>query len=248
MKLHVVKDREEMSELATEMVLKQLRRKPDSVLGLATGETPIGLYRKLVERGADFSEVTTFNLDEYYPISRNHPQSFFQFMKRYVYDPLKPKRHYIPDGECDDPEQECRRYEALIRIAGGIDLQILGVGRNGHIGFNEPGTPFASRTRLVALREETIEDNSRFFANKEDVPRKAITMGIATIMEARSVLLLAFGARKAEAIAALFHGEISEAIPVTVLRRHPSVTVVVDEKAASRLTEGHWMEGADGRR
>lgn len=198
-----------------------------------------------MERKADFSEASTFNLDEYYPIARNHPRRFFQYTKRYAYEPLKPKQYYIPNGESNDPENECWRYETLIRAAGGIDLQILGVGRNGQIGFNELGTLFSFCTYLVDLQEETIQDNSRFFADKAEVSRKAITMGIATIIEVRSILLFAFGSKEAETMAALFHGAISEKIPVTVLRHHPSVTVIVNEEATSLLKVGHLTGGSD---
>ncbi|TDF97287.1 glucosamine-6-phosphate deaminase [Paenibacillus piri] len=233
--LTVVKHNEDMSQAAAERVLAQLAQRPDSVLGLATGGTPVGLYRQLQERKADLSKAALFNLDEYYPLPRRHPQSFFQFMKGHVYDPLMPLSYDIPNGEAEDVERECTRYETAIRSAGGIDLQVLGVGRNGHIGFNEPGTPFTSRTRIVALKRETMEDNARFFGDIGLVPKRAITMGIGTILEARSILLLASGAAKAEALYQLLKGDVSPDVPVTALRLHPSVHVIADEQAASLL-------------
>jgi glucosamine-6-phosphate deaminase len=233
--LLIVKNDQEMSQAAAELVLRQLAQRPDSVLGLATGGTPVGLYRQLCEKKADLSKAVTFNLDEYYGLSRQHPQSFFQFMKSHVYDPLAPLSYDIPDGEADDIEQECERFETAIRNAGGIDLQVLGVGRNGHIGFNEPETSFSSRTRLVALKRETVEDNARFFGDASLVPTQAITMGIGTILEAKTILLLASGAAKAEALYQLLHGDISPDVPVTALRLHSAVQVIVDEEAASLL-------------
>jgi glucosamine-6-phosphate deaminase len=233
--LLIVKNDEEMSQAAAELVLRQLAKRPDSVLGLATGGTPVGLYQQLCEKKADLSKAVTFNLDEYYGLPRQHPQSFFQFMKGHVYDPLMPLSYDIPNGETDDVEQECERFETAIRNAGGIDLQVLGVGRNGHIGFNEPETPFSSRTRLVSLKRETVEDNARFFGDVSLVPTQAITMGIGTILEAKVILLLASGAAKAEALYQLLYGDISPGVPVTALRLHPAVRVIVDEEAASLL-------------
>ncbi|NOU93990.1 glucosamine-6-phosphate deaminase [Paenibacillus sp. LMG 31456] len=233
--LTIVKNEEEMSQAAAELVHGQLAQRPNSVLGLATGGTPIGMYRQLCRNKADLSKATTFNLDEYYELPRHHPQSFFQFMKEHVYDPLLPLSYDIPNGEAANVEQECVRYETAIRRAGGIDLQVLGVGRNGHIGFNEPGTPFLSRTRLVALKQETVEDNARFFGDVGLVPTQAITMGIGTILEAKAILLLASGAVKAKALHQLLYGDISPGVPVTALRLHPAVRVIVDEEAASLL-------------
>ncbi|MEK3723969.1 glucosamine-6-phosphate deaminase [Paenibacillus sp. FSL H8-0034] len=236
-KLHltVVEDYEQMSQAAGQLVLHQLTQRPDSVLGLATGGTPVGLYRKLREEKADLSQAMTFNLDEYYALPRQHPQSFYQFMKGHVYDPLMPLGYDIPNGESAEVEQECTRYETAIRDAGGIDLQVLGVGRNGHIGFNEPETAFSSRTRLVALKRETLEDNAQFFDHVSEVPKQAITMGIGTILEARTIVLLASGPAKAEALYQLMYGDISPSVPVTALRLHPTVHVIVDKAAAALL-------------
>ncbi|MFD0675856.1 MULTISPECIES: glucosamine-6-phosphate deaminase [unclassified Paenibacillus] len=233
--LTIVKNDEEMSQAAAELVLGQLAQRPNSVLGLATGGTPIGMYRQLCRNKADLSKATTFNLDEYYALPRHHPQSFFHFMREHVYNPLTPLSYDIPNGEAANVEQECTRYETAIGRAGGIDLQVLGVGRNGHIGFNEPGTSFSSRTRLVALKRETVEDNARFFGDVGLVPTQAITMGIGTILEAKAILLLASGTVKAEALYQLLYGDLSPEVPVTALRLHPAVRVIADEEAASLL-------------
>ncbi|TBL79166.1 glucosamine-6-phosphate deaminase [Paenibacillus thalictri] len=234
--LIVTEDYAAMSRIACDIVMGQLAQRPDSVLGLATGGTPVGLYAQLCDRHADLSRTAVFNLDEYYPLSRQHPQSFYQFMKQHVYDSLKPLSWDIPDGEADDIIRECARYETAIRESGGLDLQVLGVGRNGHIGFNEPGTSFASRTRLVSLKQETVEDNARFFENASLVPLQAVTMGIATILEAKSIMLLASGSAKAEALRQLFYGRVSTEVPVTALRLHPNVHVIADRQAAALLS------------
>lgn len=234
-KLTVVKNYEEMSRTAAELVMSRLAQRPDSVLGLATGGTPVGLYRQLRDKKADLTKAAVFNLDEYCGLSRQHPQSFFHFMKEHVYEPLRPLTYDIPNGEAADVEKECERYEAVIHESGGIDLQVLGVGRNGHIGFNEPGTSFLSRTRLVSLKRETIEDNARFFEKISLVPSQAVTMGIGTILEARTIMLLASGTAKAEALYQLFYGDISKDVPVTALRLHSDVRVIADEQAAALL-------------
>jgi glucosamine-6-phosphate deaminase len=236
-----VENYEQVSNQAAEIVLTQLRNNPRLVLGLATGSTPVGFYRRIVERYRqevlDFSAVTTFNLDEYYPIKRSHPQSFASYMNEHFFRHVNiPAEHiHILDGETADVEEECRRFERAIEEAGGIDIQILGIGRNGHIGFNEPGTSFQSRTHLVALTESTIQANSRFFADAVEMPRHALTMGIATIMQSKRILLLAAGAEKAEAIRLALQGPVTEALPASVLQLHPDVTVIVDAEAASLL-------------
>jgi len=243
MRVMIVRDYDEMSVEASKIMAKQIKTKPDSVLGLATGSTPVGTYRELVRKGLDFSGLTTFNLDEYYGLGPDHLQSYHHFMFVNLFDHVNvdPKRIHIPDGRANDVRAFCAKYEDEIRKAGGIDLQLLGIGRDGHIAFNEPGSSLTARTQLVALAEETIEDNSRFFEKKDDVPRFAISMGCGTIMEARRLLLLANGEGKADAIAALIEGPITSQITASVIQMHPDATVIVDEAAASRLKRrGHY--------
>jgi len=241
LQVKIAKDYAEMSRLAADMVAQLLENKPDAVLGLATGSTPIGLYEELVRRhkaGLDFSRVTTFNLDEYYGLDRDHPASYNYFMWEHLFSKINisKDRINIPNGAAPDPEEECRRYEAKIAAAGGIDLQVLGIGHNAHIGFNEPGTPFGSTTSLVQLTPSTIKANARFFEKEEDVPRQAISMGIKSIMQSRSIILLANGEGKAEAVAAAIEGPVTEKVPASVLQLHPNCTFILDEAAASKLT------------
>lgn len=211
------------------------------VLGLATGGTPIGVYRELVrlhrQEGLDLSHVTTFNLDEYCGLPPDHPQSYHTYMRRHLFNhvDLDPHRARLPDGMAEDPAAECACYEAAIAQSGGMDILLLGVGTNGHIGFNEPGTRFDSRTHCVELAEKTRLANARFFPPGEAVPRRAITMGIATILAARQILLLATGAQKAEAIVRAALGPITPDCPASVLQRHPRVTLLLDQEAASQL-------------
>jgi len=189
------------------------------------------------EEGLDFSSVRTFNLDEYLGLPPNHEQSYNYFMFKNLFDHVNvnKKNVHIPDGKAKDPEAFCREYEKMIKEAGGIDLQILGIGANGHIAFNEPGSPADSRTRIVSLTVQTIKDNARFFTNEAEVPRKAISMGIATIMEARKIILLASGKNKADAIAGTVEGKPTVHVPASLLQKHPDATVVVDKEAASKL-------------
>ena len=193
---------EELSSQAAKLVASQLILKPDSTLGLATGSTPIGLYENLVKmnnsRDIDFSQVTTFNLDEYYPIKKDNEQSYYYFMNEHLFSKINinMERTHIPNGETEDPEAECKAYERMIADNGGIDLQILGIGQNGHIGFNEPGGYLNSYTHLTGLTENTIEANSRFFDSVDEIPTKALTMGISTILKSRKIILLASGASK----------------------------------------------------
>lgn len=237
MKLIRVTDREALSVHAAEMIAERVQEKPDSVLGLATGGTPEGTYqqlKKIYDRGGiDLSRVTTFNLDEYAGMPEDHPQSYHAYMQNKVFQPLqlRPEQAHLPDGTAGDLEQECRRYEKQIAAAGGIDMQLLGLGENGHIGFNEPGTSFSSRTHVVQLKPSTREANARYFATIEDVPQQAVTMGIETIMESRAILLLVFGRRKKEALLRLLEGEVQEDFPASVLKKHSSVTVIADEEA-----------------
>jgi glucosamine-6-phosphate deaminase len=251
MRIKVVKGYEDMSREAARIIAHQIRSKPSSVLGLATGGTPVGTYRELIrmhkEEGLDFSKVVTFNLDEYYGLAPSHPQSYHYFMFQNLFNHvnIKPENIHIPDGLASDVEVFCRKYEEEIRRHGGIDLQLLGIGRDGHIAFNEPGSSLASRTRLVVLAEETIKDNARFFEREEDVPKFAISMGCGTILEARRILLLAEGIAKADAVAAFIEGPVSAQITASVLQLHPDVTVIVDEKAASKLRRLGYYKRAD---
>lgn len=240
MKIIVVEDYEAMSEAAADIFAKQIQTKPGSVLGFATGSSPVGTYKKLIELynagKLDFSKITTFNLDEYFGIDKNHEQSYYYFMHKNLFDHVNvdEDKVSIPSGT-GNLEKTCSEYEKAIDAAGGIDLQILGIGGNGHIGFNEPGVPFGSTTHLVELDKNTIEANSRFFDSVEDVPTKAVTMGIKTIMNARSIVLIANGESKADAIYKTVHGPVSQDTPASVLQLHPNVTLIVDKEAASRL-------------
>lgn len=241
MRVIITKGYAEMSREAARIIAKQVKAKPDSVLGLATGGTPVGTYKELIhlhqEEGLDFSEVTTFNLDEYYGLAPGHPQSYHYYMFDNFFNHIRinPKKIHIPDGLAKDVEAFCREYEKKIQEAGGIDLQLLGIGRDGHIAFNEPGSSLVSRTRIVALAEETIKDNARFFEREEDVPRYAISMGCGTIAEARKLLLLASGASKADAVAASIEGPVTTQITASILQMHPNAAAIIDEAAASKL-------------
>ncbi|HHY09086.1 MAG TPA: glucosamine-6-phosphate deaminase, partial [Firmicutes bacterium] len=237
MNVIVVNNYDRMSEEAAKIIRAQIVKKPASVLGLATGSSPVGIYGLLAEfhqKGLDFSGLTTFNLDEYVGLPADHPASYHHYMEKELFSKVNidPARIFIPNGAADDTAAECRRYEEAIKRAGGIDLQLLGIGENGHIGFNEPGSPFGAQTRVVELAESTIRANSRFFASKADVPTKAVSMGIKTIMRARSILLVANGGSKAQAIARAVKGPVTEKLPASVLQLHPDVTIVVDQAAA----------------
>ena len=231
----------EMSSLSAEIIAGVMRKKPNAVLGLATGSTPIGTYEELIrmhkEEGLDFSDVTTFNLDEYVGLPGDHEQSYRYFMNEKFFNHINidKERTHVPDGMASDFEESCEEYEEAIAAAGGIDIQLLGIGANGHIAFNEPGSSLGSRTRVKTLDERTIQDNARFFDNIEDVPRYAVTMGVGTIMDARELLLLAFEENKAEAIALAIEGPITSQIPATIVQMHRKATVIVDNGAASML-------------
>jgi glucosamine-6-phosphate deaminase len=238
----IVKDTyEEMSREAAQIVAQAIRAKPNLVLGLATGGTPLGLYHELVrmhrKEELDFAKVTTFNLDEYLGLPPTHEQSYAYFMQHNLFRHInvRPDKIYVPSGLATDVQAYCAWYEEEIARAGGIDLQVLGIGRDGHIAFNEPGSSLASRTRVVTLTKETIEDNARFFARPEDVPRFAITMGVGTILEARHCLLLANGPSKAEAVATLAEGPITAQVTASALQMHPQATVILDREAAAKL-------------
>ena len=241
---------EEMSKLAAEMIAEQVNNKPDSVLGFATGSTPVGTYRELIrlnkEGKVDFSEVKTFNLDEYIGLDPEHDQSYHYFMKEnlFAHINIKPENWYVPPGKADDFTKACKEYEQMIADSGGLDIQLLGIGGNGHIAFNEPVSSLGSRTRVKTLTKDTIEDNARFFENIEDVPRFAVTMGIGTIMEARKVILLANKANKSDAIAATIEGPITAMVPATVVQLHRDAIIIVEKEAASKLKGEYPSEPA----
>ena len=231
------------SIIAARIIANLVRTKPDCVLGLATGSTPLATYRELVrmhhEDGLDFSKVTTFNLDEYVGLPPEHPQSYHAFMDEHFFRHVNVPRSriHIPDGMARDVPMECARYEAEILSAGGIDLQLLGIGTDGHIGFNEPSSSLASRTRIKTLTEQTRADNARFFGGDlAEVPFHCITMGVGTIMAVRQVLMLAFGANKAGAVANAVEGPITAMNPASVLQMHPAAKCITDESAAGKLT------------
>ena len=240
-KVLIVKNYEELSLETALRIAEAVRSNPDIVLGLATGGTPLGCYRELIrmhrEEGLSFSRVTTFNLDEYVGLPPSHPQSYHYYMFHNFFDHVDVRREnvHIPDGMAENLDEECRRYEEAIKEAGGIDLQLLGIGRNGHIGFNEPGSPFDSRTRVVKLSEQTRKDNARFFNSIDEVPTHAITMGIGTIMEARRIILIASGEAKAEAIAKAVKGPKTVDVPASALQDHPDCLFIIDKEAASLL-------------
>lgn len=241
MRVVTARDYDQMSRKASYIVASRVILNPKCILGLATGDTPKGLYRELVRLfrlgDVDFSGVTTFNLDEYVGLAPDHPNSYQSYMKENLFRfiNVSPGRRHIPDGSAPDLAAECRRYESDIERSGGVDLQILGLGRDGHIGFNEPDIKFETGTHLVTLAGSTLEANARFFSHADDVPRSAISMGIRTIMSARRILLLASGPEKAEALRGAVMGAVTPDLPASVLQLHPNVTVIVDEAAAVRL-------------
>ena len=224
-----------MSRAAAEIVARQLKQKPDSVLGLATGSTPLGLYAELIRRyqagEIDFARARSFNLDEYYPINRSHPQSYYYYMHDNLFSKVNFASTRLPNGETDDPSVECASYDAEIEAAGGIDLQVLGIGLNGHIGFNEPAGSYSMSTYLVELTDSTLDANSRFFTGGEVQPTSALTMGFGSIFAARSILLLISGASKAPIVKRLFEGKIHTDVPACLLLLHPEVTVILDREA-----------------
>lgn len=248
MRVIIERDGEAVSRRAAYFIARLIRRKPACVLGLATGSSPVGTYQELIrlhrEDGLDFSRVTTFNLDEYVGLSPAHPQSYRAFMQEQLFKHvnLPPNQTHVPDGRALDFETASREYELRIRESGGIDLQLLGIGTDGHIAFNEPGSSLGSRTRLKSLTSETIRDNARFFGNPDQVPRLAITMGVGTILEARRCLLVAIGANKAQAIRETIEGPVTSQITASALQLHRDVIVVVDEAAASQLARRSYYE------
>lgn len=253
MRVTLFADGEAVGREGARFVAACLRRWPAMVLGLATGETTLPFYRELArlhrEEGLDFARATTFNLDEYYGLSPDDPRGYHRFMAEHLFSlvNLDPARTHLPDGLAPDVEAECRRYEAEIEQAGGIDLQVLGIGVNGHIGFNEPGTALGATTGLVRLRSETIRRNRRV-AQATALPETALSLGVKTIMHARCLLLLASGPEKAEAVARALEGPVTEAVPASVLQLHPALTVILDRAAARRLSpEGRRERAQEAR-
>jgi len=238
----VAEDYEKVSSMAADIIAKQVSSKITSVLGLATGSTPVGAYQDLARLNklgvVDFEKVTTFNLDEYYPINKKNNQSYDYFMKDNLFNHINiaPGNTFIPNGEAADAAKECLEYESRIESAGGIDLQLLGIGLNGHIGFNEPADIFPQITHHVKLDDSTIKANSRFFDNANDVPKHALTMGVGTIMRSAQILLLISGAGKAEIAQKVIFGDITPKVPGTALQLHRSVTVILDKPAAEKVT------------
>ncbi len=241
MQVHMYKDTQAIGAAAASLFAARVIENPHAVLGLATGSTPIPTYAKMAELYAcgavDYSGVTTFNLDEYVGLDHDHPQSYYYFMMenlfRHINVPVE--NIHVLSGTATDPEKECAAYEKMIEEAGGIDLQILGIGRNGHIAFNEPDEYFAPATHVVNLTQSTIEANTRFFSSSDEVPRQALTMGIGSIMKARAIVLIATGADKAEAVRALVKGPVSPSCPASILQLHPQATIMLDAPAASLL-------------
>lgn len=241
MKIYKAKDYKEMSRKAANIISAQVILKPDSVLGLATGSSPIGTYEELIEgykKGdLDFSQVTSVNLDEYKGLTPDNDQSYYYFMQENLFKHININKEntFIPDGTQPDSQKACDTYNEIIHSVGGVDLQLLGLGNNGHIGFNEPDESFAKETHCVDLAPSTIEANARFFSSKEEVPTKAYTMGIKTIMEAKKILIVVSGEGKADIVRDAFFGPITPKVPASILQLHPDVTLVGDEAALSKI-------------
>lgn len=241
MKVVVAKDYREICKLVSRIFAAQVTLKPDSVLGLATGSTPVGMYQELVqmyqEGRIDFSHVRTVNLDEYAGLSEDNDQSYRYFMNHNLFDHININKENtnVPNGTAADLQAECERYEQVVADMGGVDIQLLGIGNNGHIAFNEPCGEFPEKTHVVDLTQSTIEANARFFESMDDVPKKALTMGIGTIMKAKKIVLMANGPKKAQTIYDTVYGPITPEVPASVLRLHPDVTIFVDEQAGALL-------------
>ena len=238
MKKIVCDSYEDACRVAADFYMQQLKVKPDSVFGLATGSTPVGLYNELARRynagEIDFSKARSFNLDEYYPIDPSHPQSYDYFMRENLFSKVNFAQSQIPKGNAADPVAECARYDAEVDAAGGIDLMLLGIGLNGHIGFNEPAVSYPMGTYLVDLTESSLIANSRFFGSDEHQPTQALTMGIGYIIKSKKIILLINGAAKADITKKLFEGVLHTDVPACLLLLHPDVTVIVDSEAAAK--------------
>ena len=241
MNVIIVPDKEAMGKRAAELIAEQMRAKPHFVLGLATGSTPLPLYQEFIRMNQagdlDFSTVITFNLDEYVGLPPDHEQSYRCFMDANLFDHVNINKAatHVPDGMAEDPDAFCEAYEQMIADVGGVDYQVLGIGSNGHIAFNEPGSSLSSRTRVVNLTQATIEANSRFFERIEDVPTQAISMGIGTVLDAERIVLLAHGENKADAVAKALEGPVTASVPASALQLHDKVTWVIAADAAAKL-------------
>lgn len=250
MEVLITQEYSELSKVAADIIARQIRRKPNCVLGLAAGSSPIGTYKQLVamhrEEALDFSKLTTFNLDEFLGIPPTHPLSYNYQIDQQLFNHVNINRQnvHVPQGLVKDVEEFCEWYEEQIKNCGGIDLQLLGIGPDGRVAFNEPGSSLASRTRLKALDRATVEENVKSFERAEDVPRFAITMGVGTILEAREILLVASGAAKAESVALFIEGPITSQVTASALQLHPRVTVVLDEPAAGSLKRRDYYNWA----
>ena len=241
MEVVICKTKEEASRLAANMITEAVKKNPKTVLGLATGSTPVLMYAEMAKavkaKKVSYKQVKSWNLDEYYGLAGTHDQSYRYFMNKNLFEKIdiEIKNTHVLNGLAKDPEKECAAYEAQIKKAGGIDIQVLGIGSDGHIAFNEPGSSLASRTRLVSLTPQTIKDNSRFFKKASDVPQQALSMGVGSIMEAKKVVLLAFGKNKAAAVAAAVEGGVSQFCTASALQMHQDAWFFIDEEAASKL-------------
>ncbi|WP_202616133.1 MULTISPECIES: glucosamine-6-phosphate deaminase [Sediminibacillus] len=242
MEIKQVEDYQAMSVAGAQLIMETVNRLEKPVLGLATGSTPEGVYQRLIEAHrsdqVSFRSATTFNLDEYVGMQGSDPHSYRYFMDEKFFDhiDIDKQKTFVPNGEADDLESECRRYEQLLKDHKEIDLQLLGIGTNGHIGFNEPGTRFTTKTHVVDLAASTRKANARFFENEQEVPKQAITMGIATIMNSKQIVLLVSGEKKARALDQLLHGKVSEDFPASILQKHPNVQVIADKAALSKVS------------
>ncbi|MFP7216846.1 glucosamine-6-phosphate deaminase [Lactococcus garvieae] len=235
MKVITVKNQLEGAKIGFDL-LKEAMNNGAKTLGLATGSTPVEFYNQIVKSDLDFSDMTSVNLDEYVGLDGSDEQSYRYFMSKHLFNEKPFKENFLPNGKAADLEAETKAYDQII-AEHPIDFQILGIGQNGHIGFNEPGTSFEETTHVVDLQESTIKANARFFENEEDVPRQAISMGIASIMAAKSIVLMAYGESKAEAIKGMVEGEITEDMPASILQKHADVVVIADEAAAALLSK-----------
>lgn len=248
MEVIILKDADAASKVAAALVSDVIHRKPNAVLGLATGSTPVRLYAELAAKHAagnlDFSQVSTFNLDEYAGLPPEHDQSYYRFMQEHLFQKVNipADNSHIPDGLAEDIPAHCEDYEQAIKDTGGIDLQILGIGANGHVGFNEPTSSLVSRTRIKSLTKHTIDENARFFGGPDEVPRHVITMGVGTIMESRQVVMLAFGEKKARAVADMVEGPLTAYVPASMLQMHPKATIFLDEEAAMELKRSEYYK------
>ncbi len=247
MEVIITSSYDEICEKAARIIQQEWQKKNNLVLGLATGETPLGVYKKIIEmnqrKEIDFSSIIAFSLDEYLGLEEEHPQSFAFYMKEnfFRHTNIKMENIFRLEGKPPDIETHCQEYEEKIKSYGGIDIQMLGIGRNGHIGFNEPGSSLSSRTRVKTLAEETIRDNARFFTDEQEVPRFCLTMGIGTVMEAKIIILLASGKGKSDAIKSCVEGAVTASVPASALQLHPRVKILVDEEAGSLLTNKDYF-------